>query len=76
MATAAAMAALRTMVLGDCGGGSSNEDGCRDSGDDDNGKGGNGMVMIALCCCHCSCIFQCTTKRVMTWASKGNSNGN
>ncbi len=42
MATAAAMAALRTTALGDCGGGSSNEDGCHD------GKGGNGVVMITL----------------------------
>jgi hypothetical protein len=32
MATAAAMAALRAMALGICGGGSSNEDGCHDSG--------------------------------------------
>jgi hypothetical protein len=42
------MAALRTTALGDCGGGSSNEDGCRDSGGDNNGEGGNGVVMIAL----------------------------
>ncbi len=48
MATAAAMAALRTMVLGDCGGGSSNEDGCRNSGGDDDGEGGYGVMMIAL----------------------------
>jgi hypothetical protein len=48
MATAAAMAALRTTALGNCGGGSSNEDGCRDSGGDDDGEGGNGVVMIAL----------------------------
>ncbi len=48
MATAAAMAVLRTTALGNCGGGSSNEDGCRDSGGKDNGKGGNGVVMIAL----------------------------
>jgi hypothetical protein len=35
MATAAAMAALRATALGDCGGGSSDEDGCRDSGGKD-----------------------------------------
>jgi hypothetical protein len=43
MATAAAMAALRATVLGDCGGGSSDEDGCRDSGGKDDGDGGNGV---------------------------------
>ncbi len=48
MATAVAMAALRTTMLGDCGGGSSNDDGLCNSGGDNDGKGGNGMVMIAL----------------------------
>jgi hypothetical protein len=32
MVTATAMAALRATALGNCGGSSSNEDGCRDSG--------------------------------------------
>jgi hypothetical protein len=48
MATATAMAALRTMVLGNCGCGSSDEDGCRNSGGRDNGNGSKGVVMIAL----------------------------
>jgi hypothetical protein len=48
MATAAAMAALRAMAVGYCGGGSSNEDGCRDSGGKDDSNGGNGVVPIAL----------------------------
>jgi hypothetical protein len=43
MATAAAMAVLRATVLGNCGGGSSNEDGCHDSGGEDNDDGGNGI---------------------------------
>jgi hypothetical protein len=46
MATAAAMAAPKTTALGDFGGGNSNEDGCRNSGGEDNGNGGNGVVMI------------------------------
>jgi hypothetical protein len=43
MATAAAMAALRAMVLGDCGGGSCNEDGSRGSGGKDDGDSGNSI---------------------------------
>ncbi len=43
MATAAAMAALRATALGNCGGGSSNEGGCCDSGGKDYGNGGNGV---------------------------------
>jgi hypothetical protein len=42
-ATAAAMAALRATTLGDCGGSSSNEDGCRNSQGKDYGIGGNGV---------------------------------
>ncbi len=41
MATSAAMAALRAKALGNCGGGSSNEDSCRVSGGKDDGNGGN-----------------------------------
>jgi hypothetical protein len=41
MATAAAMAALKTMALGNCGGGSSYEDGCHNSGGEDNGEDGS-----------------------------------
>jgi hypothetical protein len=53
METAAAMAALRATALGDCGGGSSNEDGCRDSGGEDDGDGGNGVGDDCPCCpCH------------------------
>ncbi len=48
MATAPAMAALRATALGDCGGGSSNEDGCGDSRGKDNGDGSNGVGVIAL----------------------------
>jgi hypothetical protein len=48
MATATAMAELRTTALVDFGGSSSNEDGCRDSKGKEDGNGGNGMVMIAL----------------------------
>jgi hypothetical protein len=43
MATAPAMARLKTTSLGDCGGGSSDEDGCRNSRGRDFGKGGNGV---------------------------------
>ena len=43
MAAAAAMAALRAMALGDCGGSSSDDGGCRDSGGEDDGDGGNGV---------------------------------
>ncbi len=35
MATATAMAALRATALGDCGGSSSDEDGCPDCGGED-----------------------------------------
>jgi hypothetical protein len=53
MATAAAMAALRAMALGDYGSGSSNEDGCCDSGGKDDGIGGNGTGDDHPCCpCH------------------------
>jgi hypothetical protein len=41
--TAAATAALRAMALGDCGGGSCNEDVCCNSRGKDNGNGGNGV---------------------------------
>ncbi len=41
--TATAMAVLRATVLGDCGGDSSNEDGCRNSGGEDNSDGSNGV---------------------------------
>ncbi len=41
--TAAAIAALRATALGDYGGGSSNKDGCRDSGGEEDGDGGNGI---------------------------------
>ncbi len=41
--TATAMAALRAMALGEYGGSSSNEDGCRDSRGKDNGDGGNSI---------------------------------
>ncbi len=43
MATAAAMAALRATTLGNCGVGSSDEDGCGDSGGEDNGSGSNSI---------------------------------
>jgi hypothetical protein len=43
MATAAAMAALRSTALGDRGGGSCNEDGCHDSRGKDDGNGANGV---------------------------------
>jgi hypothetical protein len=43
IATAAAMAVLMATVLGDCGGSSSNEDGCHNSRGEDNGNGGNGV---------------------------------
>jgi hypothetical protein len=50
IATAAAMAVLRAMALGGCGGGSSNEDGCRNSGGKDEGNGGNGIGEDCPCC--------------------------
>jgi hypothetical protein len=51
--TAATIAALRATVLGDCGGGSSNEDGCRNSRGKDDGNGGNGVGDNHPCCpCH------------------------
>ncbi len=43
MATAAAMAVLRATALGNCGGGSSNEDGCCDSRGMDDGNSSNGI---------------------------------
>jgi hypothetical protein len=51
MATAAAMAALTATALGDYGGGSSNEDGCCNSGGKDNGKGSNGIGDDCPLCC-------------------------
>jgi hypothetical protein len=36
------------MALGNCGGGSSNEDGCHNSGGKDDGNGSYRVVMIAL----------------------------
>jgi hypothetical protein len=48
MTTAAAMAALRAKALGNCGGGSCNEDGYRDSRGKDNGNRATALVMIAL----------------------------
>jgi hypothetical protein len=54
MATAAAMAALRAIAFGDCGGSSSNDGGCRDSGGEDDGDGGIGVGDNCPCCpCHC-----------------------
>jgi hypothetical protein len=53
MATAAAMAVLRAKVLGDCGGNSSNKDGCHDSKGEDNGNGSNSVGDDCPCCpCH------------------------
>jgi hypothetical protein len=48
IATAVAMAALRTTALGDVGGNSSEEDGCRNSRGKYNGSGNNGVLMITL----------------------------
>ncbi len=61
MTTAAAMAVLRAMVLGDCGGGSCNEDDFCDSGGKQDGDGGNGVGEDCPCCpCHCPlCHPQC-----------------
>ncbi len=50
MATATAMAALRAMALGDCGGSSSNDDSFCDSGGKDDDNGGNDVGDIRLCC--------------------------
>jgi hypothetical protein len=55
MATAAVMAALRAMALGDCGVSSSNADGCSDSGGKDDGDGSNGVgddCLVALAITH------------------------
>ncbi len=49
MATAATMAALRAMVLGNGGGGGSNEDGCRDSKGEDYGNSSNSIGDNRLC---------------------------
>jgi hypothetical protein len=50
MATATAMAALRAMTLGNCGGSSSNDDGCNDSRGKDDSNGGNGIGEDSPCC--------------------------
>jgi hypothetical protein len=50
MATAAALAALRAMALGTCGGGSSNEEGYHDSRGKDDGNGSNGISDEHSCC--------------------------
>ena len=62
MATAAAMAALRAMALGNCGCGSSNEDVCPDSGGKDDGNGGNGIGDDHPC--H-SCHAQYVTRHIV-----------
>jgi hypothetical protein len=73
MATAAAMAALRAMALGDCGGSSSDDNRCRDSRGKDDGNGGNSVGDDSPCCschcplchpphhcqCHCLCCHHC-----------------
>jgi hypothetical protein len=50
IATTTAMDVLRAMALGNCGVGSSDKDGCGDSGGDDDDDGGKGIgdVTIAL----------------------------
>ncbi len=73
MATAAAMAAVRAMALGYCGGSSSNDNGCCDSKGRDNSNDSNGVGDDSPCCpghcplhhlphsCqrHCLCCHQC-----------------
>jgi hypothetical protein len=59
MAIATAMAALRATVLGNCGGGSSNEDGCHDSRGKDNGNGGNSIGDDCPCCPHHAHFVTC-----------------
>jgi hypothetical protein len=44
------MAVLRATVLGNCGGGSSNKDGCCNSGGKDDGDSGNGIGDDRPCC--------------------------
>ncbi len=59
MATATAMAALRAMALGNCGGSTSNEHGSRNSRGKDNGDSGNSVgddrktiALVALAIAH------------------------
>jgi hypothetical protein len=80
MATAAAMAALRAMALGDCGGSSSDDGGCHDSRGKDNGDGGNGIGDNFPCHpCHCPlhhpphrchCQHPCCDERVTARAAR------
>jgi hypothetical protein len=56
MVIATAMAALWAPVLGNGGGGSSNEDGCRNSGGKDNGDGGKVIGDDRPCCPHHACF--------------------
>jgi hypothetical protein len=65
MVTAAAIAVLRATALGDCGGGSCNEDGCCNSEGKDSGNGGNGIGDNCPChprhypLCHPQRLCQC-----------------